>query len=326
MAAAVIAKARSRRPLDPATRLAALIGLLEPRLRRRFLAIIDRVRRQRSLPELARLIRAGRAAEALDVVDRAATLLAAESARIFVASATSTATWMAGHGIAVAFDQVNDFAVNAQRIARLDLIRGFTADQRTALRAVLTEAVEEGVNPLETARRFSGSLGLAPGQVRAVQRYRELLRANSSEALSRDLRDRRSDPRVARAARPGGEPLDEQSIGRMVDRYRVRMVQHRATVIARTETLRAVHEGSEEMYRQAIASEDLNPAELVRRWNSALDARVRDSHRAMHGQLRPYGLPFLSGAGYTLRYPGDPSAPASETIHCRCVVSTRIML
>jgi uncharacterized protein with gpF-like domain len=110
----------------------------------------------------------------------------------------------------------------------------------------------------------------------------------------------------------------------MVKRYAERMVKYRAEVIARTEALRSVHQGTEEMYRQAIANGDLTAEALSREWNTAKDERVRESHAPMNGQVQPFGQPFISGAGNSLNYPGDPEAPAEEVIQCRCVVGTRI--
>jgi hypothetical protein len=322
----VIVAAKARTVVDPATRLRELIRSLEPRLRRRFLALIEQVRRERSLPQLEELIRANRTEEALDAIDRAALLFAAETTTIFVLSAQSTAGWLRDKvGIRIAFDQTNDFAVRRMADSKLDLVRALRADQRELLREVMLEGVAEGVNPREVARRFRDSIGLTANQVRATRRYRALLNTRSAEALERELRDRRFDSRV-RASVRGDAALTGADVTRMVGRYRDRFLGYRAEVIARTETLRVVHEGNEEMYRQAIEAGDLDERELRRQWNTALDARVRDTHRSMHRQTRPFGEPFVSGAGNRLRYPGDPSAPASDTVQCRCAVSTRIVL
>lgn len=52
---------------------------------------------------------------------------------------------------------------------------------------------------------------------------------------------------------------------------------------------------------------------------------TRHSHAAMNGQKRRMGVPFTSGNGYELRYPGDHNAPAEETVQCVCVKTTRIL-
>jgi hypothetical protein len=94
--------------------------------------------------------------------------------------------------------------------------------------------------------------------------------------------------------------------------------------VARDTALTAVHEGVEELFQQSYDSGVLQPEDVECAWASALRPTTRDSHRAMHGQVRPEGTPFESGAGNKLRYPGDPSAPASERVHCLCVVQRRL--
>jgi hypothetical protein len=108
----------------------------------------------------------------------------------------------------------------------------------------------------------------------------------------------------------------------MVDRYRERYIKHRSEVIARTEALRAVHQGVDEMFEQAFEAGTLDPNELDREWDDSVDARVRHSHSFMNGQRRSVKEPFLSGNGNLIMYPGDPSAPASDSIQCRCAVVT----
>ena len=54
------------------------------------------------------------------------------------------------------------------------------------------------------------------------------------------------------------------------------------------------------------------------KWNTVGDAKVRDTHAAMRGQIRYGNAPFNSPSGATLQFPGDPKAPAGERIHCRC--------
>ena len=156
--------------------------------------------------------------------------------------------------------------------------------------------------------------------------YRRLLGRVSegdSEALTRQLRDRRFDPTVRRAV-AAREPLSQAQIDRMVERYRARYVKYRAEVIGRTEALRAVHAGNDEAYRQAIDGGAIDLDELQRTWVTARDERVRPTHRVAGGQVRGINEPFIVG-GAQLRYPGDPRGPAKETIQCRCALTTRFV-
>lgn len=44
----------------------------------------------------------------------------------------------------------------------------------------------------------------------------------------------------------------------------------------------------------------------------------RDSHIDTHRQIRNQGIPFVTGAGHAMRYPGDRNGPIEEWINCRC--------
>ena len=54
-------------------------------------------------------------------------------------------------------------------------------------------------------------------------------------------------------------------------------------------------------------------------WVTEQDERVRPEHRSLHGKAVPIGDGFKVG-GVTLRYPGDPLAPAHLAIGCRCTL------
>src|SRR5699024_3025492 len=66
--------------------------------------------------------------------------------------------------------------------------------------------------------------------------------------------------------------------------------------------------------------------ELLKDWNVRIDGRERASHRAMVDQ-EPIdrNAPFIVG-GHPMQRPGDESAPAEETVNCRCSMSFRPVL
>lgn len=52
-------------------------------------------------------------------------------------------------------------------------------------------------------------------------------------------------------------------------------------------------------------------------WYTSRDERVRGTHAALHAQTVDLFDSFQTPSG-PLRFPGDPLAPVSETINCRC--------
>lgn len=309
---------------DDSGRLFALLDRAEPRLRRSFTQAVLQMRRDSQLPELSRLINAGRYDEALRALEGAVTRFADATNAVLVNAGESTAVFISESlGTVASFNQVNIHAVQAMQENRLRLVREFAEEQRAATRQAISEGITRGVNPREQARAFRSSLGLTQRQQAAVSNYRRLLQEGSAEALGRQLRDRRFDATVARAV-SGERPLTSAQIDRMVSRYEQRSIALRAETIARTEALRSVHEGNETMFRQAFDEGTVEPRQVIQEWVIAGDDRVRDSHVFMDGQQRPVAEPFLSGDQNLLRFPGDSAAPASEVISCRCAVTNRI--
>lgn len=100
---------------------------------------------------------------------------------------------------------------------------------------------------------------------------------------------------------------------------------NRAKTIAQTERTRALNGARvSDAIRQYLADYDKavkghrkRPDLPVFQWVNPLRAREpRHMHVAISGSKRPVGEEFLPG----LRYPGDPNAPASQTVNCHCYV------
>lgn len=316
---------------DPISRIERIIAGAEPEFQKAFLGLVSGLQNQASVQRVADLLARGNINEALGDLFLASGSLAIPWNGTFNAAGVSTSIVISealqSFGlpqISVVWDQLNEGAVRVMRENRLRLVRGFTQTQVEATRTALIDGIQRGANPIEQARAFRGSIGLTPSQVRSVQNYRDSLERGSLEALNRQLRDKRFDSSVRRAA-SGGVPLTTEQIDRMVEAFRRRTLRHRSEVIARTEALRAANAGSQAMYLQAIENGTLDPNQLEQEWNTAGGSRVRRSHVAMDQQKRPIGVPFTSGNGASLRYPGDPNAPAEDSIECRCAIGTRIL-
>ena len=280
------------------------------------------------IESIARLITQGRIEEVLQRVGQTAGIRVSEGyASSYVLAGQDTASVLEDAlDVVIGFDQVNYRAVNHMRMRRLELIREFTEELRDTTNEVLRSGIERGINPRAQAREFRDSIGLTARQERAAQNYRSLLERTAegdSAALTRELRDRRFDRTVQRAARTR-KPLTQAQVDRMVTRYRERYVKYRSEVIARTESLRSVHAGADEGYRQAIEGGHIQEDEIRRTWVAASDERTRESHMLLNGQVRGINETFQGLYG-ELKYPGDADAPGIETISCRCVLSTRLI-
>lgn len=303
-------------------RIDALVELVEPRFRRRFLSVVQQIRDRFTLLELERLLTAGQIGEALRFAEVSAVRLGNVFGEAVIIAGDETALFIENSLlIPVSFDRVNQRAIDAMQQNQLRLVREFSLEQRQSTRTAMNAGVARGANPRTIAREVRDSIGLTSRQVQIVENYRRSLETLSRDALQRKLRDARFDPTVRRAITTS-EPLAQAQIDRMVGRYRERWLSFRATTIARTESLRAVSAGNQEMFIQAVEEGQINAKDLQRQWNTALDERVRSSHGSMHGQLRALDEPFISGKGARLRFPSDPNAPADETIQCRCAVGT----
>jgi uncharacterized protein with gpF-like domain len=100
------------------------------------------------------------------------------------------------------------------------------------------------------------------------------------------------------------------------------LIEARATVIARTEIIRAANVG------HSIAARS-TPFEVNKKWNAANDSRTRHSHvfinQHMVDENDYFNVPIYEGdkkiGTEQMLYPGDPNASAGNTINCRCRVT-----
>ena len=269
----------------------------------------------------------------LDGLTEAITSFAAAEHSAYNAAAAAEARFVDADHISIRKKLLNfdpgdtDVLTWAER-NRLDLVTGLTFEQRSLIRAMLIRIEEEGTNPLVAAKDILDSIGLTPQQEAAVTSYRAALESRQyTAALNRELSSGNAD-RSIRAAREADRSLTTEQIDRAVAQYRQNAIRLRAETIARTEGLRIAHQGSDALYRQAIARGDIDVDRLVCEWLHSprrTTRQPREFHQVMHGQQRPWGVPFVSGLGNELRFPCDPEAPAEETINCGCARTVRIL-
>lgn len=310
--------------------LVILLDVEEEKLRQKWREVMQWLQDQWTLEAIEAALGARNFEAFVADVERAANHFSvAVTATYGNAGAIAAQNIQSATGTPTLFDQVAERPVRFARETKVRFVRELSRDQRDMITNIVSRGIRSGINPRKMAEELQQSIGLTQRQEDAVHNFERLLRNGERDALLRELRDRRFDSSVERAIE-GGRPLTERQIQMMVARYRQRYLAYRAEVISRTEALRAIHRGSEEMYLQAIESGEISASDIRRTWRTAggVDRRgrprTRHSHRPMNGQPRLWGESFMSGHGNALRYPGDVDAPASETIQCRCVIVTRL--
>lgn len=225
------------------------------------------------------------------------------------------------------------------------LVTDVVDQQRNLARTVLTESLAAGNNPRAaaldlvgrvdraTGRRAGGFIGATDQQAQWVSNARsELISlddASLNNYLSRRLRDARFDSAIKKAAREG-KPLPSATIDNAITRMQARAERYRGEVIARTETLNALRAGQFESIQQAIELGEVDQRDVLKRWDATGDSRTRPEHNAIESKYKEQGIPmdqpFVAPDGSRMMFPGDSSLGAAPgmTIQCRCRLVTRI--
>lgn len=329
----------------------------EPPIAKAFQEAIARITSAARLADVVRLIEAGQYERVAQVLGLDSALFSdlAESMRsAYVAGARQGATelpvlWsdpvqLTGAGfqrrqsnsvrMAFSFDLGNPVAAGWLANRSGELITGIVEDQRHMIRQVLQQAMLRGQGPRQTAldlvgrigengRRAGGLVGLTSDQAQYVANMRAQLSSGEPSQMrayfQRELRDKRLDGVVQRAI-DAGKPVAAKDVEKVTTRYADSLLRMRGENIARTESIAAFNAAREEAFRQAIASGAILPENVTGTWGATGDSRTRHTHRAMNGQRRQFGQPFVSPSGARMRFPGDTSLGAGpeETINCRC--------
>jgi hypothetical protein len=211
------------------------------------------------------------------------------------------------------------------------LITKIQEDTRTATRNLLEVGIRDGRNPRNvaldlvgridqsTGKRTGGVIGLTPGQEAWARRTAQDLRDLNKAYFNRELRDKRFDRTVMKAINDG-KPLSEETISKLVNRYRDNALKYRGEVIGRTEAIEALQRSEFEATQQMIDTGSVSASAVTKTWDATGDKRTRPSHMALDGTTIPFGQPFVFSDGTQAMHPGDSSlgASAAEIIQCRC--------
>lgn len=215
------------------------------------------------------------------------------------------------------FDDGSPGVQFAHRLAR-DRIRNELVGSITDfLQAANEIAGRSALTQARHADLIRSSLGLNGRGIRAANRFRDELIANSRDTLQRQLGESLDD--AVRRALDTGRPLTLRQIDDFTERYRRQLIARRVDLVARLHAQRTVGAGLQEFLRQVFETTDIDPNSITLRWFNT-PVNIRESHQAMDGQRQPPFSPFLSGLGNQLRYPGDETAPLEDTINCKCFI------
>lgn len=186
----------------------------------------------------------------------------------------------------LSFDVKNPRVIQFARQESSRLVTQVSEKTKTAIRHVIAEGFEQGITPAESARRIMEIVGLTDGQAQSVQNLRTRLIARGSTELE-------ANKQAGVAAR--------------------RALRRRATLIARTETIRSASAGQNALWRQG-QTVGLLAQNATREWIVTPDDRLdTEVCLPMAGQRRGLSEAFETGTGNTVTQP--PAHPG-----CRCAM------
>jgi len=164
--------------------------------------------------------------------------------------------------IVAEFGRPNPLQIPAFRKEALKLVQGLDTTARRGMTRVISRGLQEGRGPLDVAREVRGlpRFALTEQQSVAVQNYRRELEAGQwGAARARGLHDQRF--RV--------QPIDQDAIDALVDRYGERMAMYRSNTIARTEMMRATNRGARAVWDDLIEQGVVREDRMLRYWVTA---------------------------------------------------------
>ncbi len=302
--------------------MSKLVAQLESELGVGWVDVVEWLRSQNSLDDITAALKAGRFNDVVTGITEAATRFAGDVHGAYNTAALRAREWLDTKvpDALINYDQTNTRAVQWAAQNKLDLRGQITRDQEDTIRSVIVRGQQDGINPIEQARDIRQAIGLTAYQEGIVHNYRrELESGDYMSSLDRQLLDGRH-ARAIESAAAGRRSFSPDDVDRMVDNYRQAWIGYRAETIARTEGLRAAHEGTDELYQQAIDAGQVDARELEMTWVSGPPSKdARPGHQALNEVTAPMGGVFTNPiTGAKLRFPGDPEAPIDETANCRC--------
>ena len=203
---------------------------------------------------------------------------------------------------------VNQAAVDAARRQAALLAVGLSRESRAAIREAVTVATQGQLTVRQLARVVRDSIGLTPTFAGAVANYRLTLAAGEMSPAAVGNRFTLS-PKVPSV-------LSESRLDAIVERYSERLLAQRATILARTESLRAAHSGQKSLW-DAARADGLIPGDTKIVWQATPDDRECEACAALDGTVIGFEESWTATRGNaTFTEDTPPIHPG-----CRCTTS-----
>ena len=160
---------------------------------------------------------------------------------------------------------------------------------------------------------------LSPGE-RTVRLGDTPIPAYPRRKFDRDITERdvtaRVEKRIYRAIKHEATPDEVEDVVK-------REINHSASLsrtAARTNATRLENLGRLDAFTKTANQLKDTKTQVLKKWNTQGDGRVRDLHEEMDGEFRIYNQRFSNGG----MYPGDPMLPPEQRMGCRCFITGHI--
>lgn len=334
--------------------LQALLDTLEPGVRAAFLAAMQNVRDDAVIADIIDALTKGDIERAIRAIPLGAEYLAPLDSALrqshqdggeWAMQSLQAMAKTQGVQVTARFNPRNLRAerFTAEQSARL--VTEVLEETKAGLRALMVQQLKNNTAPRSaaldivgrvnklTGKRGGGLVGLHSQDIDLADRLKGML--SDPEQIRRffikDAATGKSRPRYKntpksfntriRAAIKAGRGLNASDLNGFTNIHRNNLLRNRGESIARTELLGSLSHAEDEGLEQLIERGTVGRDYVYSEWDSSEDQDTRDSHRAMDGQRRRQGEPFVTGDSFLMLFPGDRSlgAPAKEIIKCRCV-------
>lgn len=217
------------------------------------------------------------------------------------------------------FNVTDPLAVNFIRTSAAQSVVQITQETEAALRLIIQRAYAQGLGSRAAAREIKSVIGLTRRQALSVSNFRRsLIQAIETDAGPASvIADFKLSRNVVTARN-----MRLANVDRLATRYQSRWIEHRSTLIARNEAVRAVSAGRRALWEQAVQAGAIDPVVMRKIWQVTPDARSCFICLPLHGQAVPLNEDFVSKDVGTLAgppahiacFPGDTKIQARGRI------------